>query len=909
MSSVSQNADGTYVKSYSDTELYIINSLAQEVKARVKGDQLLWIDITGVTNRVKTLEDKDVNIDKLQQELVNAIGAIEGNAREITRLDKLLGVEAYSKSDMDKYIVGWKVEQIPHRFATPTNEMFDKIDIDDLQSGYVNYLNGDINEPHDNHIPENTMRRFTLSAYVETPREVTFRIHYADRLNVYMNGVSEAIYTDTLGNFGSTKKVLPLMLKEGWNKFQFLISNETQRGGLVIESDLFEKADYLSNLDDLSGMITGDRIQAGTLDETHFSPNMDLVVNTLTATADNVPGVMIGDPNGCGILQIGDKTITKCINEPFVFDDGIRVNGYIYVSQLLIDVDFILQGDGILIEKIKDAATGFTRAYVIHNDLRVLNGGGLTIVGDGRKGFTFTNAMKLIGDQKLGGMPINPEPNESGLDISGDAVKGYYIRNAMLMTVEGTGGLLITGNPQTGYWIKNTMNLSAYKGLKVEGDPSTAAGYVLKNQMGMTGDGVKVTPTPLNTDYVYNWHIENDTKIDVGLGLDVQKLAAGHFKLWNILEVTGDGIGVTTTGSKSTGFSKHHLTNNTSITPTCLGSVGAASTGGGLSVVKDGAGQFRIGNAMKFLVNNTGPASISGDACSGYSLNVLWPTLIQRQGISITNNIPGRYEIENSGVINVLQGNAGIKVTARDAQGAVYVSNEGVIGLIPGTAINISGAGAGTYQISTPAVTHVSSQGDISASISNNTLYLSYEAPEPPPPIIIQPPTPDPPASTDPGTPSLGPGGGSIANLGHGSPVSTTASSPPFMKTAKTASSTGAGIANGNLTWNDSTRFSFSLQVGAHGDAVSGGKIRIDITNGQNGTGTKIGDKTFSVPDTSKMQIGSTNPVNVSTISISFNKSEFPGIQNQFYVGVFAEPSLIGRTDIVTRVSNAGQFS
>ena len=894
---ISQNQDGTYHKGYSDTELYIIRSLSNEIKTRVKGDQLLWIDVTGLANRVKNMEDKDLSIENIQKELTNAIGQIQSNAGEITRLDKLLGVDAYSKKEMDRYLISWKVEQIPHRFATPTNEMFDKIDIDDLQSGYVNYLNADINEPHDNHIPENTMRRFTISAYVETPREVTFHIHYADRLNVYLNGISEAIYTDTEGNFGSVRKVLPLMLKEGWNKFQFLISNETQRGGLVFESDLYEKADYLSNLDDLSGMITGDRIQAGTLDETHFSPNMDLVVNTLTATADNVPGVMIGDPNGCGILQIGDKTITKCINEPFVFDDGIRVNGYIYVSQLLIDVDFILQGDGILIDKIKDAATGFTRAYVIHNDLRVLNGGGLTIVGDGRKGYTFTNAMKLIGDQKLGGMVVNPEPNESGLDISGDAVKGYYIRNAMLMTVEGTGGLLITGNPQTGYFIKNTMNLSAYKGLKVEGDPSTAAGYVLKNQMGMTGDGVKVTPTPLNTDYVYNWHIENDMKIDTGFGIDASKLGAGHFKIWNTLEVTGDGINVTSTGNKNSGFSKHHLINNTSIIPTCLGNSG--TTGGGLSVVKDGNGVFRIGNAMKLSVNNDGPVSLSGDACNGYVLHARWPSISSMgDGITVFSNGGGVYQIRNDGVLGMSSG-TGIAIEGSPQR--PIIKNTGVLGINGGEGISIEGSMQQPTVRSTVNV--VAGSSNVSVTKSGSTFVVAVSEPAAPPPVFVPEPTPDPwyPPVTDPtppptggGTPTRRPGTGQISYSGNvsGGRLSkqpsaggTTVSSPVRV--------TYSGLAGGMFTFNDDS--SVTVTVTVRGGAA-----------GVNGTAYIFAASTMAASSWKTYDGGQLSGTGTMTLTLTISKAQAGG--NTVYIGVGVDLNTHKNHDVFISIVDSGTF-
>ena len=688
MAAITQHADGSYAKTYSDMELMLVKTITEEVKARQSGDQQLWIDVTGLSNRVTTLEGDKVDLSFIQNEIINAMGMITKNRDDITRLDALLGVDTYSKEEIMQLISFWRVEQISHVFTQPTSAIFDKINIDDLRSGYKGYLLANINEPHDNHIPENTMQRYIINAFVETPRQVTFKIFFADRCTFVLNGVEEGVWADTGGNFGGVAKLLVLDFKEGWNEIQIMIANETQRGGLVVESDLFEKADYLSNLDDFTGMITGDRIAHGTLDERHLSPNMNLTVNTLHATAVDRPAVIVGDPESCGILQIGDKTISKCIDEPFVFDDGIRVNGYIYVSQLLIDKDFIIQGDGILIEKQIDPITGFTEAYIIHNDMTITNGGGLTIVGDARKGYTITNAMKLIVDGDLNGwLPPNPEISPGGLDISGDAVKGYYIRNNMLLVVEGTGGLLVTGNAFDGYYIKNIMNLSSPKGLEVVGNPWEAAGYKIRNKMTMTGKGVILTPSIEDGSY-YNWDIENDTKIEVGNGLDIDKLAAGHFKIWNIMELEGERIIVQPTGDKSNGYSKWKIINDMLLESFC----------GGIEVRKEGNGHWSIKNTMGLTFSSKGPIKrIDGDACTGYRIVSEWPELEADIGIDIDDNGDGKYIIKNTGVIELDEGN-GIEVE-EGRNGVWTITNTGVVSLDAGIGIEVDEKTNGEWEI------------------------------------------------------------------------------------------------------------------------------------------------------------------------------------------------------------------
>lgn len=599
MTQISQNPDGTYIKTYSDTELMLIRSLQTEIKERSESDQELLVQIMSLENRVKILEDDDINLADLRAAITQNVLRLDAHEERITYLEQAVIVDAYSKKEMDPYMIPWKVEQIPHVFDIPTNEMFNRADIDVLKTGYMHFHRADIDEPHDHHIPENTMRRYTISAFMSVPKTVTFNIYFADRCSVYIDDKLVAQYVDSYGNFGGTAKVLTHDFKEGWSKIQFLIANETQQGGLKIVSNLYEQADYLANIDYIYGMISGNRIQDGAIESRHMSPNMDLVVNTITATASDVPSGMFGDPEACGMIRIGDGIITKCKDEPYVFDNGIRVEGYIRVSQLLIDKDFIRAGKGIIVDAIKDAETGFTQMYEIINDLRLINGGGLIIAGNAQDGYTITNDLQIIGHPdggiKVTGNPIDGYMIENimklssygGIQITGNATIGYFLKNTMILSslggieVEGNaaegysikntmkltslggievkgnaaegytvkntmkldslGGIEVKGNAADGYTVKNTMKLKASQGIDVSGD--AVNGYHLKNQVKLTGEGIKVNPTIVDGNAYAAWHLINDTQLLAGRGISIDKLTpAGTFRInsQGVLGIRGD---------------------------------------------------------------------------------------------------------------------------------------------------------------------------------------------------------------------------------------------------------------------------------------------------------------------------------------------------------------------------------
>lgn len=446
MAQIRQNPDGSFSKSYDKVESTLIKSLQLEITARKENDAALLSITNGLDGRIKELEAGSFSLSDLQELISKNVVELEDHEKRIKQLEDFSIIESYSKKEIKKYMAPWRVEIIPHAFDIPTNKMFDTASLDTKRSGYINYPNGDINEPNDMHVPENSMMRFTMWAYAATPRNAVFNINYADRCVVIADEKVIATFTDRGGNFGQVPKAVKIPLKEGWTRVQLLIANETQSAGLVVKSDLLDKADYVSALDYFDGMITNKHIKPGSITGENLSPNMDLVVHTIHATATDIPGVRIGNPEEQGILQIADGTISKSKDEPFIFSHGIRVNGAIHVTQLLIDEDFIRAGDGMIVKTIKDEY-GYTKMYEIINDLRMHTGGGVSIDGNGQDGYIVTNTMKL-----------NVDP-EGGLAISGNAVDGYWLSNDMQLTSEG--GLWIDGNARRGYTIKNNMKLES----------------------------------------------------------------------------------------------------------------------------------------------------------------------------------------------------------------------------------------------------------------------------------------------------------------------------------------------------------------------------------------------------------------------------------------------------------------
>lgn len=637
MATIQQNGDGTYSSSYSDFELALFQQLKTEQETRLLVDQELWAVTTTLGNQIDALEQRQYGISDLQNLITQNIIRLDDHQTRLINLENAVVIDAYRREQTDQLAVEWKIEQIAHTFDIPANHMFDQANLDDILTGYKHYHGANINEPQDNHIPENTMQRYTISAYASKPKIATFNIQYADRLVVVVDDEIKATYIDANGNFNQVPKRLVIDLKEGWTKIQFLLSNETQYGGLVVMSDLYKQADYLSCLDYFAGMLMGNRIQSGSLEERHFSPNMDLSVHTLHATATDVPGVIIGNPDEQGILQIGDGTLSKAKDEPFVFSDGIRVNGFIRISQLLIDRDFIRAGDGMIVKTIKDQY-GYTQMYEIINDMRLINGGALIITGNGQTGFTIANDLKL---------QVN---EEGGLEVEGDAIHGYLVTNTM--SLDSLGGMDVTGDPRHGYHVKNTMKLTSDYGIiKVVGDAVT--GYTLKNVL----------------------------QILEGGGIDIQgTVNEGLLTIYNDMKLTSDPGIIRVTGDPRNGYK--------------LENVLQILAGGGISLLGSvNSGSVTVVNNMSLV--SDGGLSVSGDARSGYRIaNSM--SLSAGTGISVSGNAIGGYTVRNTGITDVSAGN-GISVSK--SGGMATVKNTGVIDLIAGSGISVTETSDGTFRI------------------------------------------------------------------------------------------------------------------------------------------------------------------------------------------------------------------
>lgn len=334
MAQIQQNSDGTYSKSYSDMELALLEGLQQEQKIRYETDVYHQQQIEELEDRVTVLESNQVNLADLKAVIESHKLRLEDHESRLIALEGVQATEVYSQDEMDVYLVPWKVEEIKHTFASPEREMFDTADISKTKTGYIHYEGANINEPHGAQIVPNTMRRYSIMAYTELPKQVTLKIKYADRCTIAVNEVVKVRYMNNQGNFGGTANLLTIDLPTGWNKIEFMIANERQEGGLVVESDLSSQADRLESVHTMSGLFYGDSLSDGIISQRHLRPDINMKVRSIQATVVNEPAVFVGSPDSNGIMMVGDGLFKKYKDEPFVFNDDIHIMGTVFADRV-----------------------------------------------------------------------------------------------------------------------------------------------------------------------------------------------------------------------------------------------------------------------------------------------------------------------------------------------------------------------------------------------------------------------------------------------------------------------------------------------------------------------------------------------------------------------------------------------
>lgn len=366
MGQIRQNADGTYSKSYSDVELAIIRELHAEGKSRIKSDQSLKEEILTLTTRVEGLYESTAGAGELLQKVnANSID-IENHTIAIDELRRNVAVSAYSKTDMDKYMAAWRIEEISAVITKGeelTNALFEEAKMKEIRVGYQHYPNANINDAmittlesgdkiysETNMIRPNTVRRYTIWAYAYSNTDADFSIRFGDMCVVYAKGISGEVNQIFANRSFDTARSVKVPLNAGWTVIQFLIANTTQGGGLYVESNLADRASHLASFDTVSGRFSGDQIEEGTIDESHFSGDMELAIRKLHATmaldsAGNVVPSLIAGDGEAGAIQIGDMTLTKMKDEPLILDQDIRIMGRLYDSEgVVIDKDTFNNG-------------------------------------------------------------------------------------------------------------------------------------------------------------------------------------------------------------------------------------------------------------------------------------------------------------------------------------------------------------------------------------------------------------------------------------------------------------------------------------------------------------------------------------------------------------------------------------
>jgi hypothetical protein len=98
---ISQNPDGTYSRTYSDTEIMLIRSLQDEINSRQTGDNELWAITTTLENRLDALEQGQYSLSELQASIMNNIKRTDDQDLRIQHLEDSVIIEAYSKEEMN----------------------------------------------------------------------------------------------------------------------------------------------------------------------------------------------------------------------------------------------------------------------------------------------------------------------------------------------------------------------------------------------------------------------------------------------------------------------------------------------------------------------------------------------------------------------------------------------------------------------------------------------------------------------------------------------------------------------------------------------------------------------------------------------------------------------------------------
>ena len=269
MARLEQISEKLFVKVPSSTDIILLNKIGTLAEAQEDLQSAAEASFLNITDQI---DAQALVVSGIIAEVgaASSLSTVRYNEiiSEITGLKGSPSATPYTKSEIDKMIVPWKVEEINEISGTLTNALFDNRAMSDIRFGYQFFSEARLNIPVSTAFYPNTIKRFSINVFVTLPKVVQLQVMHNDNAAVYLRGT---LVGQMFGNnYGGQAVQVSLPLSTGWNLIQVLISNLDYDGGIDIGVNLASQVTALKVLHPMSGKISAAMIQNGSIGPEHI---------------------------------------------------------------------------------------------------------------------------------------------------------------------------------------------------------------------------------------------------------------------------------------------------------------------------------------------------------------------------------------------------------------------------------------------------------------------------------------------------------------------------------------------------------------------------------------------------------------------------------------------------------------
>lgn len=310
-----QRSDGTIVKVFSPTEKDLYEKMAAEAAARAGKDSELESSINSLNSDVTGLKTRTSDLEVALGEEETARAAGDNILQEQIDAITQQAQDSYTKNETKFLLIPWKVEEIDVPYAAPDNSYFNQAAMTSIRTSYAHFKDCVIDIPQSAQFGQNTMRRYTLLAFMTESIDVNLAITYDNQVAVYLNDNHKVSLAENAYAAGPSTVTLTTVI--GWNKIQILIAQDSGVCGLKVEHSLTTLAAALSSSQALAGLVKASMIGPGEISKNHLNKTDEFEMGALTASKATatpgggvVPAIKAG--NGFkGAMQIGNVIFEK----------------------------------------------------------------------------------------------------------------------------------------------------------------------------------------------------------------------------------------------------------------------------------------------------------------------------------------------------------------------------------------------------------------------------------------------------------------------------------------------------------------------------------------------------------------------------------------------------------------------